>query len=107
MCHCSILMEASRPAVVICLLGGAVAVAVHFDRVDANLGVILAAALHLLVLLLALVVETENLVAAAFAHDGGETLCGRRIGDAVFAGEGEDFADLGSAILAGCRFFNL
>src|SRR5580704_2614509 len=108
---CSIFRATIRPVLVRTdfgrLLRGAVAVAVHFDGVDADLGVILTVTLHLLVLLLALVVEDQNLLAASFAHHGGENLRGRGVGDAVVAGEGQDFAELDGAILAGCCLFNL
>ena len=49
-------------------------------------------ALHLLVLLLALQLEDENLVAAAFAYDGSGYLCAGEIGLelTLFAADGED-----------------
>ena len=87
MCHFSILMPAGRldalrsdslqtRAVLLCGVGRAV----HLDLVNTDLGVGLAMSLQLFVLLLALVVEDQDLRAAAFADDGADHFRGRWLG---------------------------
>src|ERR1700761_4740331 len=77
------------------------ALAVDEDLVDLDLDEVLTVSLHLLVLLLALELEDEDLVAAAFADDGGENLGAREVGLelALFAAYGEDVGELDVAIL--------
>ena len=89
------------------LLGG-VGLAVGLDSLDANFHEILAMTLELFVLLFALQVEDENLVAAAFANDLGCDLCVGRLGDgAGFTGDSEYVAELngcaGRIALGGSR----
>src|ERR1035438_886705 len=60
------------------LAGCGVGHAVGLDGLDANLGKVLPVALQLLVLLLALQVEDQDLVAAAFAENLGGHLGGGR-----------------------------
>src|SRR5216683_8323217 len=79
------------------------ALAVGQDLVDFDLNEVLPVALHLLVLLLALELEDQDLLAAAFANDGGEYLCAGQVGLklALFAADGEDVGELDCAVLVG------
>src|SRR5580704_18626641 len=98
-------------AVVILLLGG-IGVVVDLNGVDPNLRIVLAMTLQLLVLLLPLVVEDQDLVAATLAKHGSDNLGGRRFGDRFvpaisIAGNSQHFAELDGAILASCGLLNL
>ena len=61
--------------------------------------------LHLLVLLLALELEDEDLVAAAFADDGGENLGSGEVGLelTLFCADGENVGELELAVFVGGR----
>jgi hypothetical protein len=82
------------------------ALAVDEDLVDLDLDEVLTVPLHLLVLLLALELEDEYLVAAAFADDGGENLGSGeiRLELALFGADGEDVGELKVAVLVGGGF---
>ena len=80
--------------------------AVDEDLVDSDLNEVLAVSLHLLVLLLALELEDEDLIAAAFADDGGQNLGSVEIGleFALFGADGEDVGELEFAVFVGGGF---
>src|ERR1700733_7610119 len=76
------------------------ALSVHRNLVDADLDEVLAVALHLLVLLLALQLEDQDLVAAAFAQHSARHLRAvqRRLKLALFRADGEHVGELNRAI---------
>src|SRR3984885_9231837 len=82
------------------------ALAVDEDLVDLDLDEVLTVPLHLLVLLLALELEDEDLVATAFAYDGGENFGAGEVGLelTLFAADGEDVGELDVAVLVGGCF---
>src|ERR1700761_8895078 len=84
------------------------ALAADQDLIDLDLYECLAVALHLLVLLLALVMEYKDLVAAAFANDLGRDLRALEIllEVAFRAGDGDDIGELKLAAL-GTGLFDL
>src|ERR1039458_1609979 len=71
MCHCK-----SPSFSCAALLGGGVGLAVGLDGLDAHLGKVLPVPLQLLVLLFALQVEDQNLVAPALAQHLAGLVCG-------------------------------
>ena len=79
------------------------ALAVDEDLVDLDLDEVLPVTLHLLILLLALELEDENLIATAFTDDGGEDLGSVEVGLelALFGANGEDVRELELAIFVG------
>src|ERR1700722_6816514 len=78
MCHCLILQSE------ICLLGSlfaAIAESIYLDAVDPHLGVGLAMALQLFVLLLALEVKDQNFIPASLADHGAKHLAAYGFGE--------------------------